>query len=110
MEEELKFPLEFKECPNCGSTKRVFETVMNQERAKGKIGEDARGGTRTQVVIVADMRKAFLSAPALAITWDMCADCGHEYCVRIDLTTATPQMRPQGPGMKGFGGLPFGKG
>lgn len=103
MEEELKFPLEFNECPNCRGTRKVFNTVMEQEKAKGKIGEDAKGGTRTQMVIVADMRKTFLSAPALMITWDICADCGMEHCIRVDLTTATPQMQKQGPGLKGLG-------
>ena len=97
--DELQFPLRFK-CPKCGSERRIVETVMNQEKEKGKVNPNAFGCSRQTNIIVADPTKITISVPALIVFYDICFDCGTEYCFRVDLTTATPQMRTQqGPPM-----------
>jgi len=104
--EELKFPIDFDSCPNCGSTRRLAEEVMRKEKDKGKVGEDTKPFAFSGQSLMADPRKTFLSAPILLTFYDVCADCGTVYCVHAELGTATPQMKPrQGPN-RGMG-MPF---
>lgn len=100
MSNELNFPLKFKICPSCASTRRVFETILMQEKDSGKAGPNSQTSSRPLMPqAVADPTKPMFSCPILIISYDICADCGMEYCVRVDLTTGTPQM-------KGFGFRP----
>lgn len=111
MAEELKFPLEFKECPNCGSTKKVAGTIAEQEKKKGKISKEAQACIQQVTCIITDPRMVPLQAPVILIFLDICADCGTVYCIRAQLGVATPKPPPgKGPSMKGFEGLSFGKG
>jgi len=104
MEEELKFPLEFKTCPNCGSTRRVAGTIAEQEREKGKISKEVQACIKQVTCIIADPRMVTLQAPAIIAFVDICADCGTMYCIRAQLGTATPSSPSgKGPGMKDFG-------
>jgi len=104
MEEELKFPLEFNECPNCGSTRRVAGIIAEQEREKGKIGKDAQMALHQFTSIIADPRMVTLQAPAIIAYVDICADCGTLYCIHAQLGTAAPgSSQGKGSGMKGFG-------
>ena len=104
--EELKFPVDFTSCPNCGSTRRIAEEVMNREKEKGKIGQEAKTFAFMQQSLIADPRKPFIAAPILLTMYDICADCGTVYCVHAELGTATPKMKPQQGPNKGIG-IPF---
>lgn len=117
MTEELKFPLEFNTCPSCGGTKRLAETVMQQEKEKGKIGEDVKAAIFSPPpVVIIDPRRMSLSSPVIITRFDICIEeqddgtlCGTLYCIRADLGTATPGVKPpkMPPGMQGLG-LPHG--
>ena len=111
MIEELKFPLKFDSCPNCGSTKRIAGSVAEQEKEKGRIGKDAQGFIQKLSAIITDPRIAALQAPIVIAFMDICSDCGTYYCVLAQLGTATPgPPSRKGPSLKGFEGLSFGRG
>jgi len=99
----LKFPLDFNECPSCGSTKRVAETVLNQEKEAKRISANARAAIHVAKSMIADPRIMGLKAPVIISFWDICADCGAVYCVHTELGTATPTAIPKGPHIKGLG-------
>jgi len=105
-EKELKFPKEFKKCPGCGSTKRIAQTVGDQEKSKGKIAKDT--------IIVIEQKGslvynpfsmiAVLSAPLIISNYDVCAKCGMYYCVYSDMKMVNPQsvnIGQQPPGATG---------
>ena len=97
-EKELKFPLTWSKCPNCGSTRRIAGEIIEQERKKGRIGE---GVTAVSFVappiMIADPRKIILASPMLMTFYDVCADCGTLYCVRAEMKTVTPKIKPANP-------------
>ena len=106
MEEEpqLKFPLEFKECPNCGSTRRVAGTIAEQEKQKGKLAKEVQACIQQLTCIITDPRMIALQAPVIIAFMDICADCGTYYCIRAQLGTATPGPAPRkGPNLRGLG-------
>jgi len=94
MTDEIKFPLEFKACPNCGSERRLAGELIEQEKEKGKAGPDTVGALNVFSAIIADPRRAILQAPGVTAYTDMCLDCGTIYCVRVDGGKVTPQMKP----------------
>lgn len=94
MAEEIKFPIEFKKCPNCGSTQRVAKILLDQEKERGKAGTLADAGAFMQQALLADPTRPFLSAPVLISLFDICAECGTAYCIRAEVRQATPQMKP----------------
>jgi len=104
--EEVKFPIDFDSCPNCGSTRKLAEEVMRKEKDKGKVGEEAKPFAFFGQSLMADPRRPFISAPILLTFYDVCADCGTVYCVHAELGTATPQMKPGHGPNKGMG-MPF---
>lgn len=98
----LKFPLDFNECPSCGSTKRVAETVLNQEKEAKRIGANARAAIHVARSMIADPRMIGLKAPVIIAFLDICAGCGTVYCVHAELGTATTTL-PKGPNIRGLG-------
>lgn len=104
MMEELQFPLNFDHCPNCGSTKRLAETVAKQEKEKGKISEDTHVVMVSYQTLVADPRKMILTVPIISTFVDICADCGTLYCVHAELGMASPSMPYPKSGVPPFGG------
>jgi uncharacterized Zn finger protein len=85
MEQELQFPIEFTNCPCCGSTERLAEIIANQEKEKGKISKTAHGAVIVQKSVIADPNRLALSAPVLVTFLDICANCGTVYCVHAEL-------------------------
>ncbi len=105
MTEELKFPLKFTKCPICGSTRRLAEELVKQEKEKGKIGLDANAFLFQQQTLIMDPRKVILSFPVCITFYDACLDCGTTYCVHAELMQGAPQMKqpPLGGNMRPFG-------
>ena len=116
MTEELQFPFNFSSCPNCGSTRRIAETVTKEEISKGKIKEGSRTAMFVMKSVVHDPDKATkLLAPQKVIVLlavaDICADCGTMYAINVEkgegvLDIERPQQPPFGGQMPSF----FGKG
>ena len=102
MPDEIKFPLNFNSCPNCGSTRRLADIVLNQEKEKGKVGKEAKASIQVFHAVIADPRMVTFEAPAIMAFMDICADCGTMYCVHAQLGKATRQVTPRGD-MRPFG-------
>lgn len=102
-EEEVKFPLGFNKCPVCGSTRGVVNSVVEREKAKGKVGKEKRLGLAL-VALVWDMSKVVLEYPIIMVAAEMCADCGALYGGQALEMKGTPP----GPGQNVPGGMkPF---
>jgi len=87
MDNKIEFPITFKECPNCHSTRRIVSEVKKQYR-QGKEGtEQAMTVITTPVADQVDMLVA-LPIPWVTAAFDICADCGTFYCFM-----ATVEMR-----------------
>ncbi len=93
-EEDLKFPMKFDKCPNCGGTKRIAGSILEQERKKGKIGKSLQGVIQQIQCVITDPRLVSLQAPAIIVFMDICADCGTFYCFLAQLGVATPGTQP----------------
>jgi len=91
---ELKFPLDFEQCKVCGSTELVIKSLIDKEKAKGKIGADAKPALMTLNALIADMRKPMLAPPVVAVFVDICAKCGTLRCVHAEIGTAKVQIKP----------------
>lgn len=102
-QKELKFPLDFNECPLCGSIRKVAETILNQEKEAKRIGANARAAIHVAKSMIADPRMIGLKAPVIISFLDICADCGAVYCVHAELGTATTTTLPKGPNIRGLG-------
>ncbi len=83
MVEELKFPLTFYKCRDCGGEKFVARTIADREVEKGKITPGRPTGTSFGSMAIADPSKTTLTVPALTFLRDICAECGHEQVVYI---------------------------
>ena len=97
MVDEIKFPLKFEECPNCGSTRRVANEVLEKEKLKNNVGLGVNAFLFQHQSMIADARKPFLSAPIILTFYDACVDCGTVYCVHMDVKVGMPSMGKQSP-------------
>lgn len=102
--EGMKLPIEFKECPNCGSDKRIANEILENEKAKGKTGKDANAYLFMHQSLIADPAKTILSAPLITAFFDACMVCGTVYCVHMDVKTAMPGMGKKMPPAGGMHG------
>jgi len=98
-EDEMKFPIEFKKCPICGCTETVTRLACEEEKEKGVIPKEAFVSMeKTQVPLMGNMPPK-LTVRVLIACWDVCVDCGHKYCTRVEIQTT--QVQIQGPKMPG---------
>ncbi len=89
MVDEIRFPLNFTQCPNCGSERRVAGEVLETEKEKGKAKAEIISFLfQHQSVIAASPH--FLSAPMVTTFYDACTDCGTVYCIRAQVQTVIP--------------------
>jgi len=86
---ELRFPIEFTECPTCGSKRRIAEMVTKEEIEKGNL----KPGQRTPIIasrcLIFDPTSLQILVPKkevlmLSVFLDACADCGTLYCIHIE--------------------------
>lgn len=110
-QDELKFPMKFDKCPVCGSTKRIAETLRDEEAAKGKVPKDCLMVVLQAVTPITEMKTIMLGlsiVPLLTCQIDICADCGTLYSIAVhkqDIPTGelqkmmgiAPQPRPIPP-------------
>lgn len=113
--EGLKFPVEgASSCPNCGSTERLLEQILDKFRDEGKISKDAfPRGSMLQVQLI-DPNKLMLATavriPVLLIFYDICAQCKTFYCKGVEVIEQAARMMPQRgfpPDFKGGRVKPF---
>lgn len=105
---EIKFPIDFTNCPNCGSERRIAESVTNEEIAKGslKLGQKTPFIVSRAVIFDPTVKLFGKKALVLLGIFDVCADCGTVYCIHAEKGTGTvePQIPPPTDRMPpGFG-------
>lgn len=101
--EDIKFPLTFDKCPNCGSTRRVANEVLQKQKDEGKIAPGVNAFIARHQSLIVDPRRTWLSAPIITTFYDTCVDCGTLYCTHANLATAMPQVGKKGmPPSSGF--------
>jgi hypothetical protein len=108
---ENNFPLEFKKCPNCGSTETVAElAVQEAEKTKGVKREGPFASLEKAAIPLADPGKtAKLTLPMVICHYDVCAGCGLRYCTKAEIIDAPITFTVKGqppPGMDFKGGKP----
>lgn len=101
-ENNIEFPLTFTQCPNCGSTRRISDEVVQSEKAEGRIPTVQSSCLFQQQSLIAPPDLRFITAKVIMWSADGCADCGTVYVTYAKVETATPQMvqqkrPPQGP-------------
>ncbi len=102
MEEKPMFPINIDKCPNCGSTRRIANEVLEIEKEKGKIGPKVVSFLFQHQSLITDPAKTVLSAPIIMSFFDVCVDCGTVYCIHAEVKTAMPGQTPGGPAGQGF--------
>ena len=84
--------LDFDTCPNCLSTRRVANEVMEELKASGQAREEMKAFLFNHTTIVADQSKRSLTVPVVQSYYDACADCGTVYVVHVEYGKAAPQI------------------
>lgn len=111
---DLKFPLEFPNCPNCGGEgicKAVKEELFRAGRmidpaAKPVISQEAAGILDPTVV------RNQLTVTTLVCSYDVCSACGTKWAIRVDRAEVPNQLgdivlpKGKGPGPGGRWPLP----
>lgn len=93
IEERPEFPKTFDHCPNCGSTRRVANEILQAEKEKGKILDgNVTAFMSKDSTIIADPRKQWLSAVAVTALYDVCMECGTLYAFRVETQVVVPQF------------------
>lgn len=106
-----KFPLEFNECPDCGSTERVTELAMQEMEAEKGIKRENPfvSMEKAGIPLASPLKIVGVTVPILVCHYDVCAGCGLRRCVRAEIIDApmkfaTPQQQgPPGIDMRGGG-------
>lgn len=89
------FPIDFNECPNCGSTERLIGSIMKQQVKEGKARPGMLGATIIYQLPVFDPVRQPFSYPVVTAVVDVCAQCGTLYCVHAECKTEY-SMKPTG--------------
>ena len=108
---ELQFPIDFTCCPNCGSERRVAETVTNEEIEKGNLKPEHKTPFIASRALIFDPSSMKLVLGEKIVTAlygfiDICADCGTVYARHIEKGQAVvgiELMPPKGQVPPGFG-------
>ena len=93
-EDEIKFPIDFSECPMCGSPKKIADSLMQAEVAKGRAPENMKTAIVAYQTAIGDPAKALFAIPVVTILVDVCADCGILYCVHAELGNVPVAKQP----------------
>jgi len=88
--EHKDFPREFK-CPKCGSDWRVVQTIVDEDKVLGRLGDNISDGVlEVRQVPVTDNSKSPKvgdESTGLIFFYDMCMECGTQYCYKIEDST-----------------------
>jgi len=115
--EEIKFPITFTKCPTCtlrdeiaeamgGKVKlaskhkgerKVVDSVVQQEKVKGKIRKELKMGISLAQPIMDPGGLSGLSYPVVATAMEVCAECGTVYAVIVNTMVGQPGMPGQQP-------------
>ena len=92
----MEFPIEFKKCPNCGSSDTVCRQACENESS---IPKDTFVSLEKRITPIQDFTK--ISLPTITVLvrhYDTCAECGLDRCTRVEKTTmpADALMRMMG--------------
>ena len=87
--DEEKIIAEFDRCPVCGGSRRFAESVANEQREKGLIGEGLKYGIYEMGGPILDPSKVSqmlvgTMVPTVTALIDVCLDCGAIYAVRLE--------------------------
>lgn len=103
METEIKWPIDFPKCPNCGCEMTVTWLACRELIEKGIIKEGEFVSQRKLITPLVGAASVTLTMPALVTHYDICAKCGLDYCTRAEKAElpVTTQKLP-GPGRGRF--------
>lgn len=97
-EQESRFPLEFKQCHDCGCPDTVSRLAWLEECRKGKISEESKdlftSLERILMPLIDPKRGVGLTATILIAYYDVCAKCGRRYCTKAETQTGPVQVQP----------------
>lgn len=88
---------EFKECPDCKVDAWLMKSIVQEQIAKGNMGEDVTANTASKIITNVDARKPPLVGgriPSARVYYDICTKCGKERVVRIEKGHVTIPSRP----------------
>lgn len=90
----------FNKCPDCKVDKRLMNTIVQEEIAKGNMSKEAFGCTMMNVYSNIDPMRPPIAGgrvPGARVTRDICTGCGREYTTKIEtghITIPTHQNQP----------------
>jgi len=102
----LTFPIEFDKCPNCGSEKKVAQSIIDSLIEDGMAGEGLKGFAIMNTTVQGDQKRPQLVPTVLECLLDVCTECGTVYCVRAMSGKAKmgpPPKQPPPQIFRGFG-------
>jgi len=98
MEEEIKYPIRFDQCPSCGSVIRVMEREVNRAIILGNLPPKIAIPALITESHIIDKRQPLVSAkkfPVLVCFYDVCANCGTLYCREVIKREGLAQPKPK---------------
>ena len=84
MADKTKVIMECK-CPQCHSEKRVLNRVYEILDSRGVKYSSDICFFRREIRQLIPPQKAILTMPVAIFYYDICMDCGTEYCFRVDM-------------------------
>ena len=94
IESGSKYPsLDIKQCPNCGSTRRLADEVLQQQIKEKKMPKESAAFIMPYKSVVA-MGDRWLSAPCIFSFYDVCVECGTLYCTHAEVQTVVQGGKP----------------
>ncbi len=94
-------PLMFK-CPKCGGVRTVSRIFTDDELAARKMELPPFTALKQFAVPLVDAKLCIATVPVVCCYYDVCADCGTEYCTKVERGTIPLQqvtrMIPKGHG------------
>lgn len=92
--------LNFTQCPNCASKKRLAYETLRKEIDAGKMPKNSNSYIfKHESVIAKDMN--WFSAPVILSFFDMCTECGTVYCIHAEVKLAIQGAKMPNQGMPG---------
>jgi hypothetical protein len=93
--------LTFDKCPNCKSTNQVAGSLCKQEQEKGKLNKGEYIPLYGFQAVIANPNKqskiilARSTVPVVTAVFDICADCGTFYAVKVQTQTVAMETEVQ---------------